>query len=165
MLWTIQEFLASKMKTISLIVILASSMIISGCGAIPSDSSHPSIQEPDFVSSTLISDSAAVSQTTRFFYQYDFGSKEGDGAMTPEWALGNLYHGGVKVIEAWYVWSTRPSSQSNFTTGTIYVPFFVVGLDHEDSQMERYRYHKLEKFDPFTASKGFLSRMIHYVSK
>ena len=106
-----------------------------------------------------------MSPIARFFYQYRFNSREDDRSMTPEWALSNLYHGGIKVVEAWYVRSTTPSSHRTSGTDTMYGPFFVVGLAREDSYMEHFRYRRLESFDPVKVSLGFLHGLRHYVPR
>ncbi len=85
--------------------------------------------------------------------------------MTPEWALANLYHGGIRATEVWYVRSTTPISPRYFDTGTIYGPYLVVGLIEDDAYIGHFRYRKLETFNPVEISKRFLERMKHYISK
>jgi len=130
-----------------------------------SDTSRSPIVEPDFVAGPVKFDSSNSSQQAGYFYRYVYYSREDDRSMTPEWALANLYHGGITVIEAWYAESTTPSSHGHAITGTLYAPFFVVRLATEDSYMDQYHYRRLESFDPVKASKSFRDRLTHYEYK
>jgi len=85
--------------------------------------------------------------------------------MTPGWALGNLYHSGVKVVEAWHVTSTEPSSHGRAMTGTLYPPLFVIGLATDDTYCERLYFQRITSFDPLRAVKEFKGIITHYISE
>src|SRR5260221_3891732 len=150
------------MRSLCFVMFGLGALSIQTCAYTQSSSIRPEITEPEFRAISILSDSSAASSLTTFFYAYQFGSREDDQNMTPEWALANLYHGGIKAVEAWYVRSTEPSSHRNLTTGTIYPPMFVVGLATADPHMNHFHFDRIEEFNPIVASHAIKQPVIHY---
>ncbi len=153
------------MRSIYIFIVTTCTLNILGCYTSINTSSRNPIPEPGFIARPQKVDSIVILPKTQYFYQYKFDSREDDWSMTPDWALANLYHAGIKVIEAWYIQTTIPSYHRNFTTGALYPPFFVVGLANDDSYIEKLYYRKLDTFDPVQVSKLYLRNLMHYMPR
>jgi hypothetical protein len=145
-------------------LLLIAGFVMASCSS-TQNPSRPSLPPPDFVSVPFLRDTAAVPQGSSVFYAYRFGTREDDWQMTPDWALGNLYHNGVKAAEAWYVRSKRPRSTGSSVSRTIYPPLLVVRLTENDPSITRLRYEQLSSFDPDTLARGLAYPLEHYIPK
>jgi hypothetical protein len=139
--------------------------LIPGCLSPDQSPSRDPIAPPEIVNVPLGDDSTAFTGGSGVFYTYQFGSRENDMRMSPEWAVSNLYNAGIRVAEAWYVSDTRPASHKLFATGTIYGPALVVGLKEEDDYILKYRYNRLDTFNPIEMQRAYLHTVEHYLCK
>ena len=153
------------MKAIYFFILGLGILSLNACMHTQPNSIRTEITEPEFIAIPIVDDSTEVSPVATYFYHYHFGSRDDDWNMTPEWAIANLYHGGIKVIEAWYARTSSPKRPGNAATGTMYPPLLVVGIAGEDTYMAHFHFERDDNFNPVAVSKTLTHRLIHYVSK
>ena len=146
------------------VVMVGLSLLIPGCVS----SRHPFgggySHDQQFVSVLPPDDSIPVYPSTRYFYRYVLADEQ--QPFTPDWALGNLTHLGIKVDEAWYYPGASHTDFGNGAFGaTIVRPIFIVGLAVEDRAIMQHNYEPVNNFDPLMRPNGPHSRLTHYVSR
>src|SRR5438045_410384 len=124
-------------RSISMVLILAFNMYSCGISQHPFGGGYSADQQFRIVPASR--DSILVSPLTKHFYRYVFTGDE--WTMTPEWALGNLTHLRIEVVEAWYYPGSSHTNFGNDAWGaTIIRPLFVVGLAEDDSEILIHHY-------------------------
>lgn len=151
------------MDNLLLSIVIPYLILYAGCYTTLPTASRTPLPKPDFISKIVSAHSTVTHKPTGFFYAYEFGTKEGDWEMTPDWALANLYHAGIRVNEAWYSTEARPRLPGRMMTKTIYPPLFVVSLGSQDDYITHFRYRRLDGFDPIRISDNIATPLIQYV--